>query len=497
MTEETINQPNVLFIVMDTARYGNVFSDNPLIMPHLRDIASEGVTFQNTFANAPWTVPSHGSMFTGQYPSDHESHAGTKHFDPDVPVLAELLQDAGYRTAAFSNNTWLSPEFGFDRGFDSFFVRWELFEGGVDLSAIAKAETYREQMNAAVNALTSREVPLTLINLLFAIYLRHQSSSYDSGARRTNNRLLNWLGATDDQPFFAFVNYVEPHLPYQPPPGYKEEFLPDGMNSERLESVNQDPWAYMTGEVHMDDEDFDALETLYNSELRYLDDRIYEVYAYLEECGKLDETVIIIVGDHGENFGEHGMMDHQYCLYDTLLHVPLVIRYPEMLQEGHRIDGLVELRDLYPTLLDVADIEQPDIDTPVSRHSLVNMANENSCREQIFAEYLAPQPSMEALERKVEGDLPDEVRMYDRALQSVRTERWKYVEGSDGYTALYELQTDPEEAEDVSDSNPDIVSTLQKLLISTVSPPADSKTNSSSNISVMTKRRLEELGYLQ
>ena len=81
MTDDTGSRPNVLFIVMDTARYANVFSD-PGVMPQLREIALEGMRFENAFANAPWTVPSHGSMFTGQYPSDHGAHAGNKQFDP-------------------------------------------------------------------------------------------------------------------------------------------------------------------------------------------------------------------------------------------------------------------------------------------------------------------------------------------------------------------------------------------------------------------------------
>ena len=492
MTDNTRSRPNVLFIVMDTARYANVFSD-PVAMPQLQEIALEGVRFEDAFANAPWTVPSHGSMFTGQYPSDHGAHAGNKQFDPEKPVIAELFRDAGYRTAAFSNNTWLSPEFGFDRGFDSFFVRWELFEGGVDLSAIAKADTLRGQFRAAADALASREVPLTLFNLLYAVYLRYQSESYDSGARRTNERLFDWLDDGDES-FFGFVNYVEPHLPYEPPSEYVDAFLPADMEPGRLESVNQDPWAYLAGDLEMDDRDFDALEALYNAELRYLDDRIAEVYDRLDALGELNETMIVVVGDHGENLGDHGMMDHQYCLYDTLLHVPLVIRYPDKFTPGTEVNNTVELRDLFPTLLDAASVPTPEPASGVSQRSLVDSVGESDPTP-AFAEYLAPQPSMDALRRKLDGALPKSMTHYDRALRAIRTDQWKLIEGSDGTVELYCL--DPgDEMDDCSAANPEIVRQLRDRLEANRGTFTLSE-SSTPEMNRMTQQRLEDLGYIQ
>ena len=492
-----MSRPNVLFLVMDTARFSNVFEKSPAVMPGLQEFSNEGTVFGRAMATAPWTVPSHGSMFTGQYPSDHGAHAGTKQFDPESPVLAELFQQAGYQTAAFSNNTWLSPEFGFDKGFESFHVRWELFEGGIDLSAIAKANTFREQATAAVDALASRDAPVTFLNLLYAMYLRYQPSPYDSGARRTNERLLDWMETDDKQPFFAFVNYVEPHLPYEPPPEYREKFLPNGMDPERLDSVNQDPWAYLAGEVEMTERDFEALEALYDAELRYLDNQLSELFNFLAEKGELDETVVVVVGDHGENLGEHGLMDHQYCLYDTLIHVPLVVRYPDAFTPGTEVNDLVELRDLFPTLLDAAGIAWPEVNASVSRRSLVNVAAGDRGRERTFSEYLAPQPPMDALERKLDGALSESVRAYDRGLRAVRTERWKYVEGSNGERMLYELQATPEEMAEVSSDHPEVVSELRELLDSSGRPLGGGAAGESTEMSRMAKHRLEELGYLQ
>lgn len=482
---------------MDTARFSNVFEKSPSVMPGLQEFSNEGTVFARAMATAPWTVPSHGSMFTGQYPSDHGAHAGTKQFDPEGPVLPELFQQAGYQTAAFSNNTWLSPEFGFDKGFESFHVRWELFEGGADLSAVAKADSRRDQIQHAVDSLLSRSAPKTLSNLLYAAYLSYTSSQYDSGAKRTNRRLLDWLQLKDERPFFAFVNYVEPHLPYEPPEEFRYEFLPDGMDRERLDSVNQDPWAYLAGEVEMTERDFEALEALYDAELRYLDKQLSELFGFLAEKNELDETVVVLVGDHGENLGEHGLMDHQYCLYDTLLHVPLLVRHPDTFTSGAKVDDLVELRDLFPTLLDVAGVAWPDVDASVSRRSLVNIAAGGRGREHTFSEYLAPQPPMDALERKLDGTLSESVRAYDRALRAVRTERWKYIEGSNGETMLYELQATPGEMAEVSSDYPEVVSELRESLDLSGRSLGGGAASESIEMSRMAKRRLEELGYLQ
>lgn len=494
MTGDDQQRPNVLFLVMDTARYADVFSDDPVVMPTLQKIASEGASFENAFANAPWTVPSHGSMFTGQYPSDHGAHAGTKQFAPDNPALAELFQEAGYRTGAFSNNTWLSPPFGFHRGFETFRTRWELFEGGSDLAGVAKAEGIREKFRALCETLADREAPLTIANFLYAASLSYRSTE-DSGARRTTRRVTDWLDAADEQPFFGFVNYVEPHLRYDPPTEYRERYLPEGMAPERLDHINQDPWRYLAGDVEMSDQDFEALLALYRAELRYLDTHIKRLYEQLERDGILDQSVIVVVGDHGENIGEHGLMDHQYCLYETLLHVPCIIRYPDAFKGGTRVDELIELRDLFPTLLELTNILRPD-QSGVSTKSLAYPTKRSVGREHTVAEYLAPQPSMDALSAKVGGDLPSSVTRYDRALRSLRTDRWKFVEGSDGSLELYELTADPDENTDVSDANPATVEKLTNCLEAehgVFTPPGATTT---ADVDRITERRLKDLGYL-
>jgi len=487
--------PNVILIVMDTARASTVFpASGPRVMPAVERIANEGVRFDNTMATGPWTVPSHASMFTGLYTSDHGAHAGTKRFNPPFAPLAEQLAATGYRTAAFSNNTWLSPPFGFDRGFESFRTRWELFNGGKNLAAVAKAEGVKNKLGTLLTKLADKEAPLTIANFIYAVSLSFRTTK-DSGAERTTNRIIDWVNPNDDSPFFCFVNYVEPHLPYDPPGEIRDKFLQDGLKNSVLDRVNQDPWAYLTGKAEMDSRDFEALRALYKAELFYLDACIERLYKRLDQEGILDDTVIVVVGDHGENIGEHGLMDHQYCLYNTLLHVPCVIRYPNAFTPGTHMKGLVELRDLFPTLLDLAGQSIPD-HPGVSRNSLVRPTERSVQREYAIAEYLSPQPSIESLRRKVNGDLPESVEEFDRALRAIQTQNWKYIEGSDGEKDLYDLSRDPEETENLVEENPSTVKRFRELLTSERGSFGSKTEATTANVDTLTEKRLEDLGYI-
>ncbi|GAB3684711.1 hypothetical protein GCM10028857_14070 [Salinarchaeum chitinilyticum] len=481
--DTSADRPNVVLLVMDTARARDVLG-RPDVTPNLHRIAEAGEVFSNVFTSAPWTLPSHASMFTGQYTSDHGTHAGSKVFDPDVPPIAEALRERGYQTAAFSNNSWVSSDVGFDRGFETFRSGWELFESDVDLVRVAKQrDGALEQLRGLRGELSVRELPPTLANVLHAKLFRHR---YDDGAWLTNRRIGRWLDrARDpDRPFFAFVNYLEPHLEYRPPRGHRSTFLPADADYEEASAVNQDAWAYLAGTESMDERDFELLHALYRSELNYLDRRIGELYDGLADRGLLEDTVVFVVGDHGENLGDHGLMDHQYSLHDTLTHVPLVCHSPDGVSFPATGDGLRELRDLYPTILDLAGVGRKSGDRrggdrsgaspndgdrggtgssgagpsggtgssgdgrtrgdrtggdrlaadSISQRSLLDPRG----REYVVGEYVHPQPDVETLAERV-GDVTVDLERFDRGLRCIRTPEWKFVEGTDGSERLYSV----------------------------------------------------------
>ncbi|PSP77004.1 sulfatase [Halobacteriales archaeon QS_1_68_20] len=488
-----MESPNVLLVVLDTARAKTVLPEmEDGHMPELRSISGEGVTFTGATTTGPWTVPSHASLFTGQYTSDHGTHGGDPRFASEVPSLASRLGADGYRTAGLSANSWVSPEFGFDEGFDSFSMKWERVWSDVDLMPIYDEDTVPDRLRALADVLTARNAPRTLLNAFYAKFL---AGRHDDGARNETRRAVKWIRerAGDERPFFLFVNYIEPHLEYDPPETYRRQVL-ESDQRERAEEVNQDPWEYVAGDAHMDEEDFEVLERLYRGELRYVDDQIGRLYDVLDETGQLEDTVIVIVGDHGENVGDHGLMDHQYCLYETLLRVPLVVRYPDRFGAGTTCGGPVEVRDLYPTILDLAGVDVPSDET-VSDHSLVPDDGGVPTRDHAIAEYVTPQPSMDALREKVESFRTETTR-FDRALRSIRTETWKLIEGSDGSVELYDLASDPDEGVDVSSDHESVVADLRSELEASRGPLTRGATGEVC-MTDQSKRRLEDLGYLQ
>jgi len=258
--------------------------------------------------------------------------------------------------------------------------------------------------------------------------------------------------------------------------------------------VPQDAWGYIADTVEMTDRDFEILQALYRAEIAYLDHRIGELKESLEEHDEWEDTVFVVTGDHGENIGDHGLMDHQYCLYDTLLHVPLVI-HGGSFTGGDTVEDLVSLTDLALTLLDEVGIDAPEFRAQAQGQSF-HPDTETDPRDQVVAEYMAPQPSMDALEKRV-GDLPEHVREYDRALRAVRTDRYKYIRGSDGSRELYDLRCDPGETEDLADTRKDVVADLDATLDEWLGSFEHADRSGDVEMREETKARLEDLGYLQ
>jgi arylsulfatase A-like enzyme len=418
---------NVILIVLDTTRYG-VTTDSS-VAPNLHRIKTECTSYAAARANAPWTLPSHASMFTGEYPSEHEIGANYQ-YDPD-DGLVEELNEAGYNTAGFTNNPWITPEFGFDQ-FDQFYAGWRLLndqrgrERGDDPLSQG-IDGARRRVRSAVND----------------VYSEYVHETFDSGAFLTNKQVKHWLRRHREDPFFLYVNYMEPHLEYDPRERYVERFVDD---VEAAKNVNQDPWAYLCGREEMTERDFELLRGLYAAEVNYMDERLGRLWDYLRRKGILRNTNVVVVGDHGENLGEHGLMDHQYSLHNTVTHVPLHVYAPGD-TDDESVERLTELRQLYHEMRSMAGLGSADA------------VEADEERDRAISEYLTPQPAVEELMEHYDVGRED-VGEYDRALRAIETDRWKYVESDDGERRLYETTGDLAGRTDVSESHPDVADRL-------------------------------------
>ncbi len=481
---------NVILIVMDTARFDFVNREKrgAPTTPNLDRIAESGTTFTNAFSAAPWTLPSHGSLFTGQYPSKHDAHAGSKHLDSGKRTLAEAFSSAGYDTVAASNNAWISESFGFGRGFDEFYRGWQFIQSETDLGKAGLMNEGTDLWKAVAKQAFDGNIGKNFLNALYA-KLRFDKSD-DDGARRTNEWVTDWLSSrTDDDPFFMFINYLEPHIEYSPPREFAEQFLPPDVSYEEARGISQNAWEYVTGQLSLTESDFETLRCLYAAEIAYTDARIGDLIARLESLDIWEDTLFLVVGDHGENIGDHGLMDHQYCLYDSLLHVPFIAHGGSFSDRGAD-DSLVQLTDIAPTL-----VEETNIDADALLDQAQGASVFGDRREYAIAEYVSPQPSRESIEKRV-GDPHDRMDEFDRSLRAIRDDDHKLIRGSDGSRELYDVAEDPHETVDISDERPGIVDDLESRLDTWVNSFDVTSTGETNDVDQQTQQRLEDLGYI-
>jgi arylsulfatase A-like enzyme len=279
----------------------------------------------------------------------------------------------------------------------------------------------------------------------------------DMGASRILRPLKHWIGAQGD-PWFAVVHYLEAHLPYRPPRKWVARFASDPIQAERWRQADQwrAAWRHMAGVDLMSEADLAVWRDLYRAEVAYADFHLGLLMDWLQHSNRLEDTVVIVVADHGDNLGEHGLLNHQYCVYDTLLRVPLVIRHPSSLARGQRVAHQVQTLDLFKTILDLAGIEAP---ASASR----NLFSEDERRSFVVAEYGAPRlPHPSDLHRF--GLRGEDLDRFERGLVAVRTDSHKLIMGTDGTLELFAWNEDPDEEHNLAAARPEVVKELQMLL---------------------------------
>jgi arylsulfatase A-like enzyme len=327
--------PNVLLITLDTVRAENLslYGYHRQTSPELERWAERGVCFRQALAPAPWTLPSHASLFTGHYP--HELSA-TWNFPlgTGCPTLAEVLRDRGYMTAGFVANTrYASYESGLARGFVHY-------------------EDYRRSpgnfVNDSVLAWRLCDTDLARRRLDF------QNLYGRKDAETVNREFLGWLSHQDERPFFVFLNYYDAHDPYLPPPPFDARFGPP-LTREQREMIRK--WWPLDKQA-LAPEYVETAVRAYDSSIACLDHHLGKLLGELDDRGILDNTLVIITADHGEHFGEHDLFIHGNSLYPQLLHVPLIVLFPERIPAGVSVDHAVTLRDLPATVLDLVGVEE-------------------------------------------------------------------------------------------------------------------------------------------
>jgi arylsulfatase A-like enzyme len=323
--------PDVLLVVVDTLRAdAPAFSGAPgaAPTPHMDALAKEGAVFTVCRAPSSWTKPSTASLLTGLYPSEHGALGFESVLPGEASTLAEVLRAAGWRTAAFADNPFVSPEFGFAQGFDAF--------------------TGRHPSPLARGTLLLRS--LSQVRLRVAGGAAYSfGPGVDLGAPRVLGDAVRFLCA-DPRPGFAYCHLIEPHYPYTPPPPF------DG-GRPRVDPPHSSGILPFDSFPEIPAEDAAIMKANYLGEVRAADAALGDALEALRRAGRLENTLVVLTSDHGEEFHEHGGWTHGQSLYEELVRVPLVVRTPKGGPgAGRRVDTAVSLVDLFPTILDLAGV---------------------------------------------------------------------------------------------------------------------------------------------
>lgn len=375
---------NVLVYVMDAVRADHVscYGYDRETTPTIDALAADGVRYERCFSPATWTKPVGASLLTGAYPPAHGTRSRADVFDARITRLPEILSEHGLTTAGFSTMGNVSATLGHDRGFDKYV---DLYK---DPEIVAKRRTKAPE-SEELDQESESEIALPR-------------------AADLTNRVNEWL-TPDTAPFFAFCWSIEPHIPYDPPEGFREYTSPsyDGPVDGSRQSLS---------DVETD-ADLDQLIGLYDGGIAYNDHELGQIIDRLKQFDIYDETLIVILGDHGDAFNEHGRLTHGHLPYDELIHVPMIIK-PPVAHDDHPavIDEIVSLVDVFPTM--GAAVGKNTFPESVQGRPLPPYGPEGSS---------APVYS--------------ETRLRDvyPVFYSVRTERWKYMEVNEPDKSLQTL----------------------------------------------------------
>jgi arylsulfatase A-like enzyme len=399
---------NVVILGVDTLRpdHMSCYGYGRETTPAIDRLAASGALFENAIAPSPWTLPSFATVFTSLYPQQHGAVDANSAMRMDFPTLASVLKANGYATGAMINAPLLKPKYGLDRGF----------------------EAYR---------------------------MPPSSGRFADG---TTVDALDWIDRNRDRPFFIFVHYFDPHLPYSPPAPFNKMFdagyggtIKEIYNPRDLPRVRRDRFAQMES---LSDADWNHIKALYDGEIAFTDQSIGTLLDKLDEWGLRDNTLVVFLSDHGEEFFDHEGFEHGHTLYNELIKVPLIFSLPGDIPRNARVSRQVRLLDVAPTVLDLLDLDpQPEFEGISLRPLLEGTGPAGPQPEQILPPEIAYA----------------EATLYFEELKSAVSYPWKLIYNTVNMESmLFNLADDPGEERNLADQGGGSLEAMEHVLLTTM-----------------------------
>jgi len=442
---EKYTAPNLILITLDTTRrdHCSVYGYERGTTPNLAMLAEQGVRFDEAYAPMSVTGPTHASIFTSLYPVGHGVVKDALTLLGEHRTLAEILAEAGYQTSAVVSSFVLNGRFGYSQGF----------------------EAYDDEFGAANPTFTNES---------WSDYL--EDEGFERRAHQTTWRAVTWLNERRDRshPFFLFVHYFDPHAPYVPPIPFAELYVDPNDRSEDLK----------------------YLIDLYDAEIAFTDWQVGVLLENLANLGLHENTLVVLVGDHGEGLMQHGYLLHGPNIYEEAVRVPLIVRWPGGIRSGQTLDGPVEMVDLTPTILDLLGVEPPL--PPFQGRSLAAALRGEEVLDPEHPVFLHRRPYESRMMETLPQYNPDGVDAIRVSGQKygIRVGKWKYIVGvEEGTKELFDLEADPREQTNLYAKLPRRAAALASQLESW----RESHTSdglAQVPVSDEDRRRLQALGYV-
>lgn len=293
---------HVILISADSLRADalSAYSADGTFTPNLDRLAADAALFRHAYTTASWTLPSTASLLTGLPSLAHEVFWISSRLADEIPTIADLMTEAGYKTAAVTDNPVLDPRLNLYKGFQEY---------------VHYPRPWPWTADAAGRRLLARLAP---------------SRYHRGGTEEVTRAARNWVDRHRHEPFFLWVHYFDPHVPYSPP----ERFLPEGEAPPKI-GISFDQHVEVVAGTRLLTRDERAwVRQLYLAEVRYLDEQVGLLVEELKRLGLYEDALIVFTSDHGEEFWEHGSYQHGHSMYNEVLAVPLLVKFPGAAQKG-------------------------------------------------------------------------------------------------------------------------------------------------------------------
>ncbi len=463
--------PNVVWITLDSVRadhttMGGYERDTTPVLQHLAN-DDEGTYFKQCISHGRYTMVSTASILTGTYPSYHQAGYTDQAIPSALPTIAERFKNQSYYTALLSDNAFVSDATGLDRGFDR--------------STCIIPSTLLDLPSTLLKTVG----PFTLAKYLFG--LNHHSVGFTTDMRKHSRTYLvnavakNWLSSLENrEPFFLYIHNDEPHRPYCPPLPYRDTFTDDialapSEAADFSMYVHENLMEIVANGCELGNEEWDALRAMYDAEIRYSDEKIKDLVEFIRR-GSFGETIFVITADHGEYFGEHGLLGHKYRLDDAVLNVPLITHGLDVHDKGSPIQHT----DVMATLLERVNADTDGIQGIDLRYNQ--------------REYAIAQDHALSTDELLKYNPDLDITHYPTDERSVLHDgKYKLHLDEKGET-LYQL---PDEATDVSSQFPHVAKNLKRELtdwLETEGQPFSKEAESA--FSSEMRQHLADLGYV-